>query len=348
MERAVPDVGVLKWKVVDDESRTRLDRFIKRRAPGIPQGLIQRLIRQKRIKIGNAFATRSGHLVHSGEVVEFPGEVSLEIAPRKPKPTADALSPRQVEYIRSHIIYQDAKCIALNKPPGLPIQGGSGIGKFHLETFLPGIGPGRYWLVHRLDKEVSGAMVVARDVGAAATFAKYFREHRIEKVYWALVVGKVSSGGGVINMDVDGKSASTEYQVVQRLGGFGAWLALRPKNGRKHQLRIHCAEGLKCPIVGDTRYGGLNHRLQEGPMFAEQTSRGILDLIDHQACLHLHARSLLFPKVRYVRFPSQGKKDLNLVRVVAPLSNGMKSSWEKLGLVGSDGDQITWSQRFSH
>jgi 23S rRNA pseudouridine955/2504/2580 synthase len=349
----------VKWLVANEESGTRLDRFIKRRATGVPPGLIQRLIRQRRISVGGVTAIRNAHPVYGGEVVEFPGDIKLGLSRGKKKPKEDDVSLQEAEYIRSRIIHRDARCLVLDKPAGLATQGGSNVGSRHVEALLPGLGSGRYWLVHRLDKEVSGALVVARDVGAAASLAGHFRARRVEKTYWALVEGNVRSRGGLIQMDINGKSAETEYRVVQDLGGFGAWVALRPRTGRKHQLRIHCAEGLKCAIVGETKYGpGVAHMCGGRNMpFRAAPSNGIADIAtDHG--LHLHARTLVFPKLTRVDSSSRHRSKsgqtkarppppIEMVCVLAPLSDHMKETWAQFGLVARHGDDIAWDKTIS-
>jgi 23S rRNA pseudouridine955/2504/2580 synthase len=346
------DVTRVQWRVGREESGTRLDRFIKRRAPGVPPGLIQRLIRQRRISVAGVTAIRNAHPLRGGEVVEFPGEVKLGLSRGKKKPKDDDISLQEAEYIRSRVLHRDARCVVLDKPAGLATQGGTNVGTRHVEAFLPGLGSGRYWLVHRLDKDVSGALVVARDVGAAATLAGHFRSRRVQKTYWALVEGSLKTRGGVIQMDIDGKASETEYRVVQDLGGFGAWLALRPRTGRKHQLRIHCAEGLKCAIVGDTMYGKPAESFGRDMPFLSSPQNGISDMAESRH-VHLHARGIAFPKLTSVehRGPSRAKrtggrvsKAAEMISVTAPLCDHMKGTWTRLGLVERLGDAIDWGQ----
>jgi 23S rRNA pseudouridine955/2504/2580 synthase len=332
------DVSDVQWRVPPDESGTRLDRFIKRRAPGLPPGLIQRLIRQRRIAIDGVPVTRNAHAVRVGDVVELPRDIKLGLPPNSRVASAADTSSRAAEYIRSCLLHSDARCVILNKPAGLATQGGTGVGSRHVEALLPGLGRGRYWLVHRLDKEVSGTLAIARDVAAAATLGEHFRRRRVEKTYWALVKGAAPARRGTIALDIEGKPSETEYRVIQDLGGFGAWLALRPLTGRKHQLRIHCAEGLKCSIVGETRYGPdaeLRGMPQIGPPI-----RGIAELAS--GGLHLHARELSFPKLS--SFAGEGRKSRSpMLAVQAPLSEHMKVSWDRLGLLVSQGDDVDWN-----
>jgi 23S rRNA pseudouridine955/2504/2580 synthase len=336
--------GSVRWPVPAEEHGTRLDRFIKRRAPGLPPGLIQRLIRQRRINVAGAEAIRNAHPVQGGDVVEFPGDVKLGLSRGKKKPKADDVSLKEAEFIRSRILHKDARCIVLDKPAGLPTQGGTGVGDRHVDALLPGLGGGRCYLVHRLDREVGGALAVARDVSAAAALADHFRKRRVEKVYWALVAGKLPAAGGTIAMDIDGKVAESMYRVVQDLGGFGAWIALRPVTGRKHQLRVHCAVALKCPIVGESRYGaedavedpfGYGAAPQGGA-----SQHGIADMADAEAGLHLHARLLAFPKL--TKMKSGRGKQQEEVRVTAPLSPHMRRSFNTFGMYDKNGDGLDW------
>lgn len=320
-----------------------MDRFIRRRGNGVPQGLIQRLLRQRRIKIGNSAITRNASRVYTGDVVEFPGDVKL-ISSRD-MPTVGRISPHQAEYIRSRIIYSDQRCVVLNKPQGIPTQGGSGVGQHHLEALLSGIDDTRFWLVHRLDKEVSGTLLVARDIGAARIFGKSFRDHRVEKIYWALVVGKPPEDVGRIEIAIDGKGASTDYCVVQNLDSFGTWLALRPRTGRKHQLRIHCAFGIECPIVGDPRYGDQQAFRNDLNLPGMARPQGIADLLDNADRLHLHARSLSFAKLSTSHRANESHNTGDVVHVTAPLSDAMKHSWTQLGLISHHGDQVRFKKR---
>jgi 23S rRNA pseudouridine955/2504/2580 synthase len=337
---AVPGIRDVLWKVPAAESGTRLDRFIKRRAPGLPPGLIQRLIRQQRIGIDGVPVVRNGYAVRGGDVVAFPGNVKMVDGERVR--TAAELTGGETEYIRSCLLFSDSRCAVLNKPAGLSTQGGAGVGSRHVEALLPGLGTGRHWLVHRLDKEVSGTLAIAKDVGAAAMLAEHFRRRRVEKTYWALVKGAMPARMGTISFDIDGKPSETKYRVLQDLGREGAWLALRPVTGRKHQLRIHCAEGLKCPIIGETRYGP-DAELRGLPSLGPAV-QGIAELA--HGGLHLHARELSFPKVlKGPMAPKRvGRAGPSMIKVQAPLSEHMKSSWGQFGLQVSQGDGVDWSQ----
>ena len=215
----------------------------------------------------------------------------------------------------------DDDVIVINKPAGLPTQGGTGQTR-HLDGLLDALqfdAEKRPKLVHRLDKDTSGALLLARNSQAAAALAKSFASKNTQKTYWALVmnVPKVHDGEISMKMDkapikgnermvrsADGKFSLTEYSVVENLGQSAAWLALRPITGRTHQLRLHCAE-MECPIVGDGKYGGSESFL------SGSISRK----------LHLHSQSVSFPH------PSGG-----VLNVSAPLPPHMAASFDTLGL----------------
>jgi 23S rRNA pseudouridine955/2504/2580 synthase len=124
----------------------------------------------------------------------------------KKKPTANDVSPNKVEFVRYRILHKDARSVVLNlnKPAGLPTQGGTGVCERLIDALLPGLGKGRHYLVHRLDRQVSGALVVAPDAAAAAELADHFRKRHVEKLYWAVVSGKVPASDGVIRLNIYG------------------------------------------------------------------------------------------------------------------------------------------------
>ncbi|RME68836.1 MAG: RluA family pseudouridine synthase, partial [Alphaproteobacteria bacterium] len=240
---------------------------------------------------------------------------------RRPKPQAP-LSEADAAMIRTTILHMDDAVIALNKPPGLPTQGGPGIER-HLDGMLEALrfdydAPPR--LVHRLDKDTSGVILLGRTAGAAAALAKAFRRRTARKVYWALVAGVPKERAGTIRLALAkrpgkggekmaahaaGKAAVTDFITVETVGKRCAWLVLAPRTGRTHQLRLHCAEGLGCPIVGDGKYGGAAAFLTGG------ISRK----------LHLHARAIT------VDHPAGG-----VLALMAPLPLHMAESWGLLGL----------------
>ena len=226
------------------------------------------------------------------------------------------------------VIHMDSEIIVLNKPPGLPSQGGPGITR-SVDHMLDALSFGkrqRPRLVHRLDKDTSGVLVIARTVPAAAALAEAFRERDTKKIYWALTVGVPKPHQGVIKAalakvahgpgrsdermvirpkgeDDDAKRAVTRYQVMDHAAQKAAWVAMMPVTGRTHQLRVHAAS-LGTPIAGDFKYG------EEAARLSGQVSQK----------MHLHARSLR------IRRPSGG-----YLEVTAPLPRHMQSTWGVFG-----------------
>lgn len=317
-------VGYIRWIVSSEEDGTRLDRFIKRQSPALPPGLIQRLIRQRSVLVDDERAERNAQAVREGMVVRFPGHVKLGLTRGKKKPKLDDISLAEVDKVKSWVLFKDARCVVLDKPSGLPTQGGSRVGR-SLDELVEGLGGGRYFLVHRLDKETSGCIVVARDVGAAGLLAEMFKAGGIGKIYWGLTKGVPKKEWGVIKQEVGGKNAVTEYRVIDTVGKQFAWVELIPRTGRKHQLRRHCAEALGTPLVGDARYGD---KMEEG-----LGGQGLECL--GEPGLHLVARMIKFPKLTQNGGGGKRRKQANStgnVTVTAPLPPHMKQSWKRFGL----------------
>ena len=204
------------------------------------------------------------------------------------------------------ILYRDDQLIVLNKPPGLPTQGGPGISK-HLDMMLAGLaedGGEKPRLVHRLDRDTSGVLVVARTPGIAAKLAAAFRGRTVEKTYWAIVTGRPVPVEGRIERDLvridgfrgeraavagpfdtDTAHSITDYRTLDHAGRKLAWLELKPLTGRTHQLRVHCAS-IGSPILGDAPYG--TEKQEEG-----NRNSAIVEGFPER--LHLHARRLTLP-----------------------------------------------------
>jgi 23S rRNA pseudouridine955/2504/2580 synthase len=244
-------------------------------------------------------------------------------------PPARPVPPQDEGLLRQLVLYRDDTAIVLNKPAGLAVQGGSKTGR-HVDGLLDTLrfdSGERPRLVHRLDKDTSGVLLIARTAAAAAFFTRAFREKTTRKIYWAAVVGLPKLPQGRIDLplakgagrggervqvdDEDGKSAVTYYRVIDHTGGRASWLALLPITGRTHQLRAHCA-ALGTPILGDGKYGG---------------GAALLTGIVAATGLHLHARSLDIPS------PAGG-----LLRVTAPLPPHMRETWNALGFDGDASD----------
>ena len=281
--------------VSGDEAGLRLDRWFQRHFPELSHGALQKLLRTGQVRLDGK-RVEAKDRIEPGQTVRLPPGVTATPAP-KPK-AAPRLSDRDSEEIQRLVIHRDDWVIALNKPPGLAVQGGSGTER-HIDGMLDGLRFGfeeRPRLVHRLDKDTSGLLLVARTGQAAKRLSESFRDRETEKLYWAVVVGVPPRTEGAIDlplakrpgardretMQVDheeGQKALTHFKLLDRAGDRAALLALWPRTGRTHQLRVHCAE-IGCPILGDRKYGG---------------EEALLSAVADARRLHLHARRLTLP-----------------------------------------------------
>ncbi len=267
------EAQVRQLVVADDDDGIRLDRWFKRNLPEVTFGQISRWARTGQLRVDGKRAT-PGDRIEAGQTVRVPPQ-GEEAAPAKAKaPERPQLSDDEIEFVRGLVIHQDKAAIVVNKPPGLATQGGTKT-KDHLDRLLDGLageGGGRPKLVHRLDKDTSGALLVARTPRAAAAFSKSFSSRTARKVYWAIVTGVPPIDDGMIElplakqpgtggekMHVDegegGLPARTRYRVLDQAGNRAAWVELQPFTGRTHQLRVHMA-AIGHPILGDGKYGG--------------------------------------------------------------------------------------------
>jgi len=257
------------FTISQDDDGTRLDRFIRRQQEGINQGRIEKLLRSGAIRVDGAKAKSSTRLV-AGQIVIMPAQVTVQDS--RPKPAGAALDPALVETVRRAEINRGKGWIAINKPSGLATQGGAGTHR-HVDGVLADAFPGgdRPRLVHRLDRDTSGILLVATTLAASRELAMGFQQHRHRKTYLALVLGVPKIRAGMIDaplaklggpghekMAVDparGKSARTVYQVLESMGRAASLVVMQPLTGRTHQLRAHMAY-LGHPILGDGKYGG--------------------------------------------------------------------------------------------
>ncbi len=308
--------------VADGETDLRLDRWFRRHYPWLGHGKLEKLLRTGQVRVDGARAKASTRL-EPGQAIRIPplGEPPKEEAGPKPAraPRADAA---RIAELQAAVLHKDDAVLVLNKPPGLATQGGTGQSE-HLDGLLDYLrfdAAERPRLVHRLDKDTSGVILLARSANAAAKLANALRARDAQKLYWALVTGvpvqrqgKIvlalsklpgAAGERMVADEEDGKNAVTLYRTVDTAGRRAAWLAMAPLTGRTHQLRVHCA-ALRTPIVGDGKYGGQEAYLTGG------VSRK----------LHLHARAIRLPH------PDGGK-----LQVRAPLPPHMAATWEFLGL----------------
>jgi len=312
-------------EVAADDADVRLDRWFKRHFPALGHGRLEKLLRTGQIRIDGGRAKASTRL-EAGQKVRVPPLGAEDEAPRAPRP---ALDDADAVWIRNLVLHRDPQVIVLDKPPGIAVQGGSKVTR-HIDGLLDGLrfdAPDRPRLVHRLDKETSGVLLLGRSAAAAAKLAESFRGREAVKTYWALVAGVPTARSGRIDLPLakrlvggeekavvdraEGKRAITDFVVVDHAGKRAAWLALRPLTGRNHQLRVHCAE-IGTPIVGDRKYGG-----------ERATATGLAG----GGVVFLHARSITLPH------PAGGT-----LSVTAPLPPSMAEAWRFFGFDPRQGD----------
>ena len=256
-----------------EDDGTRLDRFVRRHLPGINQGRIEKLLRSGSIRVDGGKAKSSTRLA-AGQDVMMPAAVSME----NPRPAASPakMDSATVARVRDAVISRGEGWIALNKPSGLATQGGAGT-RQHVDGALAEAFPDveKPRLVHRLDRDTSGILMVATTLAASRELARAFQSHDHDKTYLALVLGVPRpyqglidaplakrggkrDGGGHEKMTIDheqGQHARTLYHVIEPMGKAASLVALRPLTGRTHQLRAHMA-AIGCPVLGDGKYGG--------------------------------------------------------------------------------------------
>jgi 23S rRNA pseudouridine955/2504/2580 synthase len=278
--------------VSEDDDGIRLDRWFKRNMPDVSFNLVSRWARTGQLRLDGKRAT-PGDRIEAGQSIRLPPAETVPAPAERPKRELRPLNEDEAAFVRELVIHRDAHALVLNKPPGLATQGGTRTHQ-HLDRLLDGLADeagNRPKLVHRLDKDTSGVLLVARSARAASHFSKAFSGRTARKVYWALVVGvpaaeeglidlplakQPGTGGEKMHVDRDsGLPAKTRWRLIDRAGNRAAWLELQPLTGRTHQLRAHMA-AIGHPIVGDAKYGGPEAFLTGG------ISRK----------LHLHARRL--------------------------------------------------------
>ena len=324
-----PDASddVRQFTVTKDDDGVRLDRWFKRNLPAVGFATVSRWARTGQLRVDGKRADVDTRL-EKGQVLRVPPGGSAPAAAKGARPRKP-LTPEQVALADSMVLTKDRAAIVLNKPPGLATQGGSGTHE-HVDGLLDAYaeekGP-RPRLVHRLDKDTSGVLLIARTPGSAAFFSKRFSGRSARKIYWALITGVPDVKDGLIElplakqpgtggekMMVDetehGQSARTRYRVIGRAGNAACWVELQPLTGRTHQLRVHMA-AIGHPIVGDGKYGG------QAAFLTGSISRK----------MHLHARRLR------IEHPEG-----DLLDVTAPLPDHFAASMAQLGFEEADGD----------
>jgi 23S rRNA pseudouridine955/2504/2580 synthase len=324
--------GVHQTTVGKDEADMRLDRWFKKRYPALSHGRLEKLLRTGQIRVDGGRAKANTRL-EVGQTVRIPPLPADDGASVAKKPQRTGVSAKDKAFMQSLVIYKDEEMIAINKPHGLAVQGGSKTSR-HIDGMLDALqydAEVRPRLVHRLDRDTSGVLILARTARAASRLGELFAGREMEKVYWALVHNRPRFPSGTIDAaleksggvgfekmkwnDEEGRKAVTDYMTVAQAGPKFTWLALMPRTGRTHQLRAHCAI-INTPIVGDNKYGA--------PRMKEE---GELEGMGQQLCLH--ARSLTIP--------TTGRKT---VTIKAPLPDHMREIFKALGFDERDGDSI--------
>lgn len=305
----------------------RLDRWFRRRYPDVSHGRLEKWLRLGHVRIDGRRA-KAGDRLAAGSTVRVPPHHGAGASPPSAPPRAApaVLHPDEAEALRERVLHVDRDVIVLDKPAGLAVQGGSKVSR-HLDAMLDALAfdgePPR--LVHRLDRDTSGVLVLARTAAAARSLTAAFRGKAVRKLYWAVVVGVPSPAAGRISLplakaggaggekmvvdEAHGRAAITDYRVVDHAGRRAAWLALEPLTGRTHQLRAHLA-ALGTPIQGDGKYGG---------------AAAFLSGTDIVRQLHLHARTVVLPH------PEAGS-----LSVSAPLPAHLRATFRFLGFDEAD------------
>ncbi|MGI9393900.1 MAG: RluA family pseudouridine synthase [Boseongicola sp.] len=329
--------GVQMLTIAEDEADQRLDRWFRRQYPHISQGRIEKMCRKGEIRIDGG-RVKAATRLEAGQCVRIPPVPEAAAT----TPRRDHVSDKDAEMMHGAVLWRDEHIIALNKPPGLPTQGGSKQNR-HIDGLAEALRFGlneKPRLVHRLDKDTSGILLLARTRQAASSLTDAFRSRETRKIYWAAVAGAPHPKMGTIRFglvkapghgkggegekmhvvhprDIDNvpgaKRATTDYVTLSSLAQRVSWLALVPVTGRTHQLRAHLA-ALGHPIVGDGKYGGsAQENLGDGwgSQLGGEISRK----------LHLHARHLTF------LHPTTGQR----ISLTAPLPEHMDRTWNTLG-----------------
>lgn len=309
---------VQHFTVAEDEDGQRLDRWLKKNLPRMPYALLQKMVRTGQVRVDGKRAKTDTRLV-AGQDVRLP--------PAEEKKGKTTFSPQlgDREFLESITLYDDGQVLILNKPYGLPVQGGPSIRR-HVDGMLAtlrnlkGVQPR---LIHRLDRDTSGVLVCGRSLRTTQALGDMFAGRDIRKIYWAIVSPAPHKDHGEINaalikgegprkeaMVIDnknGKESRTMFRVIQKSSDHqAAFVAFWPRTGRMHQIRVHAADGLGCPIIGDEKYNGMVSLIDERNL---------------EGRLHLHAARLIF------RHPISGEE----MDISAPLPDDLLSTWKEFG-----------------
>ena len=313
---------------LEDEG-VRLDRWFRHRFPQLGQARLEKLLRTGQVRLDGKRA-RGGARLSAGQVIRIPPMPDAAARPTR------ATMPHETGLgadLRDRVLYRDADVLVIDKPAGLAVQGGAGT-PVHLDGLMAALQfdaaePPR--LVHRLDRDTAGVLVLARHRAAARALTAAFRARTTRKLYWAAVAGRPSPPAGRIDLPLakqalrggermaagaeDGDRAVTLFRTIDHAHRAGAWLALMPLTGRTHQLRAHCL-ALGVPILGDGKYGG--------------AAAFVADLPPQ---VHLLARRLL------IAHPAPGRPAID---VSAALPTHMRETWDALGFHDDDGTADTF------
>lgn len=311
---------ISSYVIAAEDDGIRLDRWFKRHAPALSQGEIQKAARKGLLRLDGVKAKPSDPVSTGQElIVKF---IDMEAAkkPSRPAKKTIALSDAIISETQSWVIKKHKDYLAINKPAGLAVQGGSGVND-HVDGRLAALqydAPQIPKLVHRIDRDTSGVLLLARSTKSASDMARAFASKQMQKIYWAVIVGVPDAHEGEIEgalvksddevekmmVDENGKKAITHYRIIEALHKSLALVELRPITGRTHQLRVHMAE-LGTPILGDGKYGGRS---------------AFVDGLDLPKQLHLHARQIIVPGL------------FGGIDVSAPLPKHMLQSFKSLGI----------------
>jgi len=313
--------SVQQQQVGNDEDGMRLDRWFSVHFPQLPFGRLQKLLRTGQVRVDKARVKTNTRLL-AGQMVRVP-----PIDDAVPKPVGPQINKQEAQFLRDLIIYEDDDVYVFNKPHGIAVQGGSGT-KSHIDGMLKNL-PNKKGeaprLVHRLDRDTSGCLLVAKTRVVASHFGKVFRSRSARKIYWAVTIGVPNPQQGRIscfvarqstqdgeqmvivdNGDNGAQHSISHYSVTDHAGRDFAWVTLKPVTGRTHQLRVHMMH-LGTPILDDPRYNKMDNYNWERP---DDLGKG----------LHLHARRLALPL-------RSGKK----LDITAPLPPHMAQTFDVLG-----------------
>ncbi|MBG1231702.1 RluA family pseudouridine synthase [Aestuariivirga litoralis] len=314
---------VKRHEVSADEDGMRLDRWFKVHFPQVTFAYLNKLTRTGQVRVGTG-RVKNNHRLAKGDEIRVPPLAFDRRPADAPKEDVPPLTAKERALFASMVLHEDQDIFILNKPSGFAVQGGTKT-SIHLDGLLMGLGVElgeRPLLVHRLDRDTSGVIVIAKRRAVAASLGKLFASRNVKKTYWAVVKGTPDPAQGKIDVALikarsedgdrmrasregeedDEQRAITFYNTLEKSGKAASWVSLKPQTGRQHQLRAHMHH-IGTPILGDNKYGG-----------DEGLSEGIANR------LHLHARRLQFPH------PRGGQID-----VTAPMPDHMLHTFEALG-----------------